>query len=61
MTNANVIPIHIRRVQIEYLTDYIYLGQTLSFQNSAEKEMKTRTAQAKSPISHYEIEYDAKT
>ena len=46
MTNANVIYIHIRGVQIEYMTDYIYLGQTLSFQNSAEKEMKRRIAQA---------------
>ena len=46
MANANVIPIHIRGVQIEYVTDYIYLGQTLSFQNSVEKEMKIRIAQA---------------
>ena len=38
MTNANVIPIHIRGEQIEYVTDYIYLGQTLSFQNFAEKK-----------------------
>ena len=41
-----VIPIHIRGIQIEYVTDYIYLGQTLSFQNSAEKEMKRLIAQA---------------
>ena len=38
MTNANVIPIHIRGEQTEYVTDYIYLVQTLSFQNLAEKE-----------------------
>ena len=37
MTNANVIPIHIRGVQIEYVTDYVNLGQTKSFHNSAEK------------------------
>ena len=37
MTNAKVTPIHIRGEQIEYVTDYIYLGQTLSFQNSAKK------------------------
>ena len=45
MTNANLIPIHIRE-QIEFVTDYIYLGQNLSFQNLAEKEMKIRIAQA---------------
>ena len=46
MTNATVIPIHIRGVQKQYVTDYIYLGQTLSFQNSAEKEIKRGIAQA---------------
>jgi Reverse transcriptase (RNA-dependent DNA polymerase). len=28
MTNPNIIPIHMRGEQIEYVTDYIYLGQT---------------------------------
>jgi hypothetical protein len=46
MTNANSIPIQIRGILLEYVTDYIYLSQTLSFQNSAEKEMKRRIAQA---------------
>ncbi|KAG7297047.1 hypothetical protein JYU34_019980 [Plutella xylostella] len=56
MTNGEQIPITISSGSIEYVDDYIYLGQTISFSNALNKEIDRRIALAwKRYWSHKEI------
>jgi hypothetical protein len=42
MINGPTTPIFLNGQQLEYVKDYTYLGQNLSFQRSSEKEIKRR-------------------
>ena len=42
MTNATEEPVYIGGEPLEYVQDYMYLGQNLSFHNNMEKEIKKR-------------------
>lgn len=46
MTNGVQRPIKLEDAEIEYVSEYIYLGQTISFQNATAKEIDRRIATA---------------
>ncbi|KAJ4440667.1 hypothetical protein ANN_08814 [Periplaneta americana] len=46
MSNASEDPIHLNGQPLEYVEDYTYLGQNLSFSSNSEKEIKRRISMA---------------
>lgn len=46
MTNATKVPITVNGTQVEYVSEYIYLGQNISFHCNMENEVKRRIGQA---------------
>lgn len=46
MTNSTEIPVSLDNNQIEYVSEYTYLGQLMSFQNRRQKEIQRRIALA---------------
>lgn len=46
MTNVTELPININGTPIEYVPEYVYLGQNLAFHYNIEKEVKRRIGQA---------------
>lgn len=46
MTNAPEIPIRVDTTEIEYTTEYVYLGQLVTFRQNTKKEINRRTSAA---------------